>query len=73
MPRSQPSWLPPHSKRSICQDSDQLNKAAPWAKACGAAFACKCGAAGEEKGIFSAKNCLKEKIWNKYKKICKNC
>ena len=20
MPRSQPSWLPPHSKRGICQD-----------------------------------------------------
>jgi hypothetical protein len=28
---------------------------------------------GERRGTFSAKNCLKEKIWNKYKKICKNC
>jgi len=29
----------------------------------------KGSAAGEGKGTFSAKNCLKEKIWNKYKKI----
>ena len=73
MPRLQPSWLPLHSKRSIRQDLIRETKPLRGRKPAGRFLRAKSGAAGEGKDTFYAKNCPKEKIWNKYKKICKNC
>ena len=53
MPRSQPSWLLLHSKRSILSGSDQLNKDRSVGETpAGRFLRAKSSAAGERKGTF---------------------